>query len=85
MKHTSSGSPSRVLLVKYQAMVLAFADGACFTVASFCKAFGHKDNRHTRRAINDMVEAGLLYKAKSLYDDGHYRMVYAAQRTQKGM
>jgi hypothetical protein len=65
----------------YHAMVLAFAQGASFTVAGFCACFKYKPNRHTRKVLNQMAAAGLLTKHKTLFDDGHYRMVYAAQKT----
>jgi len=67
----------------YHAMVLAYADCAAFTVSSFCAKFGYKPNRHTRKVLNQMAGAGLLYKHRILYNDGHYRMVYAAQKTAK--
>jgi len=61
-------------------MVLAFAYGASFTVDGFCARFKYKPNRHTRKVLNHMADVGLLTKHKTLFDDGHYRMVYAAQK-----
>jgi len=62
-------------------MVLAFADGVSFTVDGFCARFGYKPNRHTRKVLNQMAASSLLTKHKTLYEDGHYRMVYAARKT----
>jgi len=65
----------------YHAMVLAHADCATFTVASFCARFGYKPNRHTRKVLNQMAGSGLLCKHKTLFEDGHYRMAYCAEKT----
>lgn len=61
---------------------LLYAQGIdTFTIAGFCKTTGHKDNRHTRRMINGLVRLGLVFRAKQLFTDGHYRMMYANQKT----
>jgi len=68
-------------MVRFHAVELAYIEGASFTVQSFCARYGFKDNRHTRRVLNDLWKSGRLARHKTLYDDGHYRMVYAAQKT----
>jgi len=72
---------AHVANVRASALALAYVEGASFTVASFCSSQGFKDNRHTRRALNQMVEDGKLVKHKMLFGDGHYRMLYCAQKT----
>lgn len=69
------------LEVALQAMVLAFKGGASFTVEAFCMKFGQKPNRHTRAVLNKMAAVGMLSKHKTLFDDGKYRMLYAANLT----
>jgi hypothetical protein len=61
--------------------MIAYIEGKSFTVQSFCARLGHKPNRHTRRVLNELARNGQLTKHKTLYEDGHYRMVYAAQKT----
>ncbi len=63
--------------------LLLFALGYhTFTFAGFAAATGHKDNRHTRAAINALVKHDVLFKARTLFDDGHYRMTFSRQRTE---
>jgi len=75
--------PGISLKVHYAAIYQAYVFGTSFTVEALCKKYGLKPNRHTRRALNEMVKADVLYKAKRLFEDGHYRMVYAGQFTKR--
>jgi hypothetical protein len=81
MKVEVWGYTHKDLAVGFCAMMAAFHENASFTVEAFCKKYSFKPNRHTRRALNEMVADGILTKHKTLYNDGHYRMVYAAQKT----
>lgn len=63
------------------AALLAGVMGLTFNVKTFCLTAGVKDNRHTRSALKEMVRAGYLASHRRLYDDGHYRTEYFAQRT----
>lgn len=67
--------------LRYEALRMAFAWGESFTVQAFCTRNFAKVNRHTRAVLNAMVKEGLLAKHKTLFNDGHYRMVYCAQKT----
>lgn len=68
---------------RFYAIDLAYVEGATFTVKAFCARYGFKDNRHTRKTLNDLAAEGRLYKAKTLFSDGHYRMAYSAQKTKR--
>jgi len=72
---------SKELTVRYEAMKLAYHENASFTVEAFATRQQFVVNRHLRRVLNQMAREGLLAKHKTLYDDGHYRMVYAAEKT----
>jgi len=62
--------------------MLLFAQGIdTFTFGGFAKVTGHKDNRHTHAAINLLVQRGVLFKARTLFEDGHYRMTFSRQLT----
>lgn len=63
------------------ALMLAFVMGLTFDVRAFCAYTQAKPNRHTRRVLNQLATLGVLFKAKALDDDGHYRMQYTAHRT----
>jgi predicted transcriptional regulator len=67
--------------IAFKAMVTAWARSGVFTVSGLCAMWGLKDNRHTRAVIQRMVGYGLLVRHKRLFSDGHYRYLYAAQRT----
>jgi hypothetical protein len=67
--------------IGFEAINLTFIQGRTFTFAAFCQQTGFKPNRHTRRELDNLVRDGYLLKLKALFSDGHYRMVYAAQKT----
>jgi len=77
----NAGFSTKEVLVITDALLLWAQEVDQFTVGGFCKLTGHKDNRHTRRILNMLVWGGLAFKAKQLFDDGHYRMVYSRQKT----
>jgi len=83
MNARKSMLPALSLVVRNNALVDAFVHHKAFTVQAFCKAHSLRPNRHTRATLNKMVAEGMLAKHKTLYDDGHYRMVYSAQLTKR--
>jgi len=80
MQRQTASPFSKSFEVEFRAIAAAHARGECFTVQAFCNKYGFKVNRHTRGILNALVAQGLLVKHKTMYDDGHYRMVYAAQK-----
>lgn len=77
-----SKSPfSKSFEIEFRALAAAYVRHEAFTVQAFCARYGFRPNRHTRRILNGFAEDGLLTKHKTLFADGKYRMVYAAQLT----
>lgn len=68
---------------RFYAIDLAYVEGVTFTIKGFCRRYGFKDNRHTRKMLNDLAKEGRLLKAKVKFSDGHYRMTYSAQKTKR--
>jgi len=77
MKQQLWGYSDRQAAIGFCAMCAAYADQLSFTVQGFCARFNFPENRHTRKVLNTMASDGLLLKQKSMFADGHYRMIYA--------
>ncbi len=50
-----------------------------FDFMTFCSLSGCKPNRHTRRALREMVKAGYLERGKRLRRDGKWPFVYTSR------
>lgn len=63
------------------ALKACLGQGMTLTAQSFATYIHAPCNRHLRAVLNHLVCEGYLVKRKTLFDDGHYRMTYAAQKT----
>lgn len=68
-------------VIAFMALDRAWVQGLSFSVRGFCEACKAPENRHTRKVLNTLVKNGRLTAHRTLFDDGHYRMVYSAQHS----
>lgn len=81
MKHKERKNASLKTCVMLDAMICAYHEGNTFTVEGFARRYNYPVNRHLRSALRSMVKSGYLTCHKTLFDDGHYRQQFAAQKT----
>lgn len=67
------------------AWYMAYVEGLTFNVWGIAARVGMTPNRHFRATLNRLAARGLLNVARVLYDDGHYRKVFSAQRPLTGL
>lgn len=64
-------------VVAWCAYDLALRTNLAFSVGTLCLVYGLKDNRHTRKTLNDLAAMGKLRKQKTKGTNGVYRMLYS--------